>query len=82
MISIYTPLEERLHVAIHGVGLLAGVIGTFWLLSQATVATSGWRVLGMGVFGLSAIMMFTTSTIYHYKYISLKFHRGLHSSTV
>ena len=65
MISIYTPLEERLHVAIHGVGLLAGVIGTFWLLSQATVATSGWRVLGMGVFGLSAIMMFTTSTIYH-----------------
>ena len=65
MISIYTPLEERLHVAIHGVGLLAGVIATFWLLSQATVAASGWRVLGMAVFGLSAIMVFTTSTIYH-----------------
>ncbi len=65
MISTYTPLEERLHVAIHGAGLLAGVIATFWLLSQATVAASGWRVLGVAVFGLSAILVFTTSTIYH-----------------
>jgi hemolysin III len=63
--STYTPLEERLHVAIHGAGLIAGVIATFWLLSQAAVSTSGWRVLALAVFGLSAILVLVTSTIYH-----------------
>ena len=65
MICTYTPLEERLHVAIHGAGLVAGVIATFWLVSQATVGASGWRVLGVAVFGLSAVLVFATSTIYH-----------------
>jgi hemolysin III len=65
LISVYTPLEERLHVAIHGAGLIAGVIASFWLLSQAAVSASGWRILGVAVFGLSAILVFVTSTIYH-----------------
>ena len=65
MICTYTPLEERLHVAIHGAGLVAGVIATFWLVAQANVGASGWRVLGVAVFGLSAVLVFATSTIYH-----------------
>jgi hemolysin III len=65
LISVYTPLEERLHVAIHGAGLVAGVIATFWLLSQAAASASGWRILGVAVFGVSAILVFVTSTIYH-----------------
>jgi hemolysin III len=65
LISTYTPLEERLHVAIHGVGLILGVVATCWLLSQAAVSASGWRILGVAAFGLSAILVLVTSTIYH-----------------
>jgi hemolysin III len=65
LISTYTPLEERLHVAIHGAGLVAGVIAVPWLVSVAVAGRDGWRVLGAVVFGICALLVLATSTVYH-----------------
>jgi hemolysin III len=64
--STYTPAEERVHCAIHGVGIVASIAAIAWLVTAAVVHEAGaWRTAGALVFGASALLMFTTSVLYH-----------------
>jgi hemolysin III len=64
--SQYSPAEERLHCAIHGVGIVASIAAIAWLVNASVASSAGpWRTVGGVVFGTSALLMFTTSVLYH-----------------
>ena len=64
--TLYSPAEERLHCAIHGVGIVASIAATAWLVLASVASDAGpWRIAGGVVFGVSALLMFTTSVLYH-----------------
>ncbi|WP_299083906.1 hemolysin III family protein [uncultured Paraglaciecola sp.] len=58
----YSPLEEKLNGIIHGVGAIAAVVGLVLLILQAGSVAAQLSVL---VYGVSMILMFLSSTLYH-----------------
>ena len=62
----YSRAEEVAHVATHGLGITASLAAIAWLAVAATTAGAGpWRLTGGLVFGVSALILFTTSVAYH-----------------
>ena len=62
----YSRGEELAHCATHGLGVLASLAGIAWLLATAVASGAGpWRATGGVVFGASALLLFTTSVLYH-----------------
>jgi hemolysin III len=62
----YSRAEEIAHVATHGLGVAASLAAITWLAVAAAAAGAGpWRVTGGLVFGISALILFTTSVAYH-----------------
>jgi len=62
----YSRAEEFAHVATHGLGIAASLSasrGLQWPPSRP--AQGPWRVTGGLVFGVSALILFTTSVAYH-----------------
>jgi hemolysin III len=58
----YTENEERLNVLTHGLGIPAGVFATILLILKAN------NLIGMisaVVFGISLVLLYTASTLYH-----------------
>jgi len=47
------------------IGVAATVIGVPWLIVTAALHGGAWRVLGAIAFGVGALLMFGTSTLYH-----------------
>jgi hemolysin III len=62
----YSRGEELAHWATHALGALASLAGIAWLLATASAnGASPWRAIGGVVFGASALLLFTTSVLYH-----------------
>ena len=60
--TAYSPLEERLNAISHGVGVIAAMIGLIFLLMKVDGI---YGQLACLVYGLSMILMFLSSTLYH-----------------
>ena len=60
--TTYSPLEERLNAISHGVGGIAAAVGLIFLLIKVDGIYGQFACL---VFGLSMILMFLSSTLYH-----------------
>jgi hemolysin III len=62
----YSRNEEVAHVATHALGIGASIVAIVWLLVAATGnGASAWRATGGVIFGASALLLFTTSVLYH-----------------
>lgn len=62
----YSRKEEIAHVATHALGIVASIVAIVWLLVAATSnGASAWRATGGVIFGASALLLFTTSVLYH-----------------
>jgi hemolysin III len=61
----YSRREEHAHAASAALGVLATALGIPWLVSTALAHGGGWRVVGSIAFGIGALLMFGTSTLYH-----------------
>ncbi|PKL10039.1 MAG: hemolysin D [Spirochaetae bacterium HGW-Spirochaetae-7] len=60
------PLGEEIANAVtHGVWALLSIAGLVILVVSAAVRGDAWYVVSFAVFGLSAVLLFTMSTIYH-----------------
>lgn len=62
--KIESNLEERLNAFSHGIGAVLGVVGLVFLLLENTHKTD-FSTISLVVYGLSIIVLFTASTIYH-----------------
>ncbi len=56
--------EEELNAISHGLGIILGVFGLFFLLAQNTQKTT-YATLSIIVYSLCFIVLFTASTLYH-----------------
>ena len=56
--------EEELNAISHGLGIILGVGGLFFLLAQNTQKTT-YATFSIIVYGLCFIVLFTASTLYH-----------------
>ena len=61
----YTAREEWASCAVHGLGVLASVVAIPWLAMVALRGHDRWLLAGGLAFGVSALLMFTTSVLYH-----------------
>ena len=60
----YSKVEEVSHAISHGLGVLASGVGLYLML-QLSADSDFWRQLSSWVFGLSLVLLYGSSTLYH-----------------
>lgn len=65
MSQFFSPYEERFHAITHGVGAVLAAVGALWLVSNALSTGNPWRVASVAVYGLTLVLLYTASTLYH-----------------
>ena len=61
----YSAIEEKLNITTHAVGLVFSVAALVLLVTRATLYGNVWHIVSFSVFGVSLIILYTSSTIYH-----------------
>ena len=64
-IKFYPPLEEKINITTHALGLVLSVVALVFLLIRASVHGNTWHIVSFGVFGLSLVFLYAVSTLYH-----------------
>ena len=66
----YSVIEEVIHAATHGVGVLLSIGGLSWMLYLSIEAADPWRIVASSIYGATLISLFLASTVYHSMYAS------------
>lgn len=53
--SQYSLVEEILHAASHGIGLILSIAGLLWMLSLSIDVSDPWRIVASSLYGASLI---------------------------
>jgi hemolysin III len=61
----YTPDEEIVNAAIHGMGILLGMAAGIWLLFKALFYGDLWAVSSVATYVVCMLFSYTASTLYH-----------------
>ena len=69
-------LEKKLNFITHGIGLVLSIIGLFYLVEKSILYPKSFNLISSLVYGISLIVMYTSSTVYHY-YIDSRYSRIL-----
>jgi hemolysin III len=64
-VKFYPPAEEKLNILSHAVGLVLSVVAFFLLVWKAARYGDNLDILVFGVFGISLVLLYGTSTMYH-----------------
>ena len=65
-LTYYSKQEELLNVISHGLGFLLSCIATALLVKKALVEDDTIQLISFSVFGISLMLLYAASTIYHY----------------
>ena len=63
--KFYSPAEEKLNIASHALGLVLSLCALIVLVWNASAIGNAWDVVIFGIFGLSLVLLYATSTLYH-----------------
>jgi len=61
----YTKLEERANVFTHALGVAMSLLGLSWLAIQAFRYGDVWHQISLLIYGISLVMLYVASVIYH-----------------
>ncbi|WP_144207284.1 PAQR family membrane homeostasis protein TrhA [Shewanella donghaensis] len=61
----YGVIEERANSITHGIGVIAGLVALIAMLIKANGQLNLTETIGVAVYGLSIVMLFLASTLYH-----------------
>jgi len=64
-VATYSSGEELAHSVTHGIGAVASVVAIPLLVVTAALHGDAARLVGGVAFGVTALLMFSTSTLYH-----------------
>ena len=65
VLPVYTRKEEILNMTTHILGGAFGIVALFFCLFKSFISANPWAVVGSFVYGISIILLFTMSSIYH-----------------
>jgi hemolysin III len=65
LLNSYSPTEEKFNIVSHGAGFFLSIIALVILIFQAAELDTIWHWAGYLIYGLSQIMVFGASTLYH-----------------
>jgi len=65
MVRAYSAREEIAHSATHALGVVGSFGGIAWIAMSAALHDDPWRMVGGIAFGITALLLFGTSTFYH-----------------
>lgn len=57
--------EELANTLTHGLGLTLSIIGFLVLVVLAAMRGSAWRIVSCAVYGITLVLLYTASTLYH-----------------
>ena len=61
----YSAIEESINIVSHGLGFLLGLVALAALMQVALPTNNGLLILSFGIFGLSLVVTYGASTVYH-----------------
>ena len=61
----YSPIEEHLHAISHGIGAILSVVALILMWQLSVQANDNWRLFSSIVYGVSLILLYSSSTLYH-----------------
>ncbi|MDT8429616.1 MAG: hemolysin III family protein [Pseudomonadales bacterium] len=61
----YSPLEECLNIGSHALGFVLSLVGLVALLRHAVAAGGNLEIISFGIFGVSLVVTYGISTLYH-----------------
>ncbi|WPP00225.1 hemolysin III family protein [Pseudomonas sp. HR96] len=56
---------ERLNAWTHLVGAAAAFVGAVWLLVMASLQGDPWKIVGVAIYGVTLVVLYSVSTVYH-----------------
>ena len=63
--AAYTPREELANAVTHGIGIVLSLAGLTLVVKLASLHGDAWHVTSTAIFGVSLVLLYTTSTLYH-----------------
>jgi hemolysin III len=64
-IKTYTPLEEKINVFSHAIGLILSIVALVVLVLHASFQGGVWHIVSFTIFGASLVLLYAASTFYH-----------------
>lgn len=61
----YSPTEEKVNIISHAIGLVLSVIALVLLVNRAALFGNGLTIVSAAIFGVSLIVLYAASTLYH-----------------
>ena len=61
----YSPEEEKINISSHAAGLILSVVALVFLVARAAMYGNLWHITSFSIFGISLIILYAASTIYH-----------------
>lgn len=61
----YSSREEQLNIWSHGLGAIASLFALFFLLFKSCTSGNTLAIISSGVYGISMLLLYTASTVYH-----------------
>lgn len=65
IVNRYPPVEEKLNVVSHAIGLFLSIVALVFLVVRATHFGDARLVISFSIFGFSLILLYAASTLYH-----------------
>ncbi len=64
-LKYYSPLEEKLNITSHAIGFILSSIALIFLLIRAVKFGDIYHIVSFGIFGVSLMILYLASTLYH-----------------
>jgi len=64
-VKYYSPIEEKINIISHAIGLILSVIASVFLFIYANRYGEVWHIVSFSIFGGSLIILYSASTFYH-----------------
>lgn len=64
-IKFYPPLEEKINIITHAIGIALSVAALVLLVVFASIYGTVWHIVSFSIYGASLLCLYSASTIYH-----------------
>ncbi len=64
-IKLYSPLEEKINIGSHAIGLFLSLVACVLMAVRASLYGNAWHIVSVCIFGASLVALYAASTVYH-----------------